>query len=150
MTFWRYTSSGCPTCWRRWGLQSTTCSQGQAERSHSPQDGQHTLLILCDQDGGHTVYHTYRSGLPVVGLVAISADDPLSITLLPGLENQMVDQESRQNRNFTRKSLIGPMLVWNCARWTCLSQNWITNWTNMRAGGQIQELWWSMPSTSAG
>ena len=49
-----------------------SCSKGQAKRSYSPQDGQHTVLILCDQDGEHTVYHTYRSGLPVVGLVATS------------------------------------------------------------------------------
>ena len=60
-----------------------SCSKGQAEHSHSPQGGQHTVLIPCDQDRGHTVYHTYtyRSGFPVVGLVATLADDFLSVTL---------------------------------------------------------------------
>ena len=61
-------------------IRYASCSKGQAECSHSPQDGQHTVLILCDQDGGHMVHHTDRSGLPVVGLVATSADDPLSTT----------------------------------------------------------------------
>ena len=61
-------------------IWQASCSKGQAECSHSPKDGQLTVLIPCDQDRDHTVYHTYRSGFPVVGLVATSADDFLSVT----------------------------------------------------------------------
>ena len=87
----------------------------QAYAKNKQKSGQHISIILRDQDRGHTIFQTGRSGFSNVEQVSPMVDNPLSIT--PSRVGQPVaDQDLRQEPTMAKWKLHKNVYNRICAR----------------------------------